>query len=925
MDILRQSGKMGMLYRRIVCAAIVCRIAFCAADLAAQSNVVDASTITGKFLLGCQAWHACAGDGKALDGYIHWSHINRVEPTPSDVVCDIWPDLSEFGTNELFATGFTNANGQPTKAYSCYVTNTVLRHCRWMRDYGIDGAVLQRFTKDVFIDATWAALKNTNLVNLKLGAEIYGRVFFLMYDISNDDPASVIGHLQSDWAYVTGTLHMTNSPRYLEHRGKPLIGIWGLGFSGGLAVSTSDAQSIIDFFKSAGCTVAGGVPAYWRTLNGDSQTNSAWAAVYRSFDVLSPWTIGRYSNESGANTYRTGTLDADLAECQSNHIDYLPVAFPGYSPHNLNGGYTNSPLNQIPRNGGGFFWRQIYNALSAGCTMLYGAMFDEIDEGTALYKLVPTLNETPSFAPTDQYQFFALNVDGYSLPSDWYLRVTQQGEQAVHQANPISYFLPITPTNGVTVISPNGGNIWTAGAPATVTWSTTGTVGNVNIDLAVDGGAWWQRLAGNVTNSGSKTILAPFIASTNCRVRVQVTNGAPADWSDTNFTLKVSGASTNIYLQPLWSLAPGSRSYLPDSTGNLARGLAYYPALDELYLVNVSGPSANVLDGTSGAQKSSLNLTGVSGGGFVLDKIGVTADGVIYGGNVQTSVSGSAPFKLYRWANSGSNTVPVLAYSGTAGFASGLRVGDTFAVRSYGTNTQILVGARTVNTVCLLTTANGTNFTAHTITTDVSALQLGSGLAFGAGNSFWGATNGLPPAQLNFNPISLVATTAQTLSAGIVPAACGSFDLDPANSLLAAVSLVDGPDQLNLYDLFNPTNGPVLLASWTLPGATDNNFGLGALAFGGNRLYALDTNNGLLAFKIFFPGGGAALNAARNGAEVVLSWPADARGFFPEKRATLSSGSGWQPVFDTVTAAGNQNVVTQQAFNGAVFYRLDRR
>src|ERR1043166_7432670 len=281
------------------------------------------------------------------------------------------------------------ANAQPTKAYSCYVTNTVLRHCRWMRDYGIDGAVLQRFTKDVFIDATWAALKNTNLVNLKLGAEIYGRVFFLMYDISNDDPATVIGPLQSDWAYVTGTWHMTNSPRYLEHRGKPLIGIWGLGFSGGLAVSSSDAQSIIDFFKSAGCTVAGGVPAYWRTLNGDSQTNSAWAAVYRSFDVLSPWTIGRYSNESGANTYRTGTLDADLAECQSNHIDYLPVAFPGYSPHNLNGGYTNSPLNQIPRNGGGFFWRQIYNALSAGCTMLYGAMFDEIDEGTALYKLVP--------------------------------------------------------------------------------------------------------------------------------------------------------------------------------------------------------------------------------------------------------------------------------------------------------------------------------------------------------------------------------------------------------------------------------------------------------------------------------------------------------------------------------------------------------
>ena len=107
---------------------------------------------------------------------------------------------------------------------------------------------------------------------------------------------------------------------------------------------------------------------------------------------------------------------------------------------------------------------------------------------------------------------------------------------------------------------------------------------------------------------------------------------------------------------------------------------------------------------------------------------------------------GSAPaFKLYRWANSNPATAPVNVYSGDAGFGLGIRVGDTFALRGYGTNTQILVGARGTNAVCLLTTVNGTNFTARIITTDASAFQLGNGLAFGAGNSFWGATNGLPP------------------------------------------------------------------------------------------------------------------------------------------------------------------------------------
>ena len=888
-----------------------------------QTNlIVDASTLSNKFVLGYQAWHACNGDGKTLSGYVHWSHLNRVEPSPTDVVCDIWPDLSELTAGELFATGFTNGNGQPTKAYSCYLTNTVLRHFKWMRDYGIDGVALQRFLKDVYIDSTWAALKNTNLVNTRLGAETYGRVFYIMYDISNDDPAQVMNHLTNDWAYVTGTLQITNSSRYLKHRGKPLVALWGLGFNGGLASPPSDGQTMINFFKSAGCTVMGGVPTNWRTLNGDSQTNAGWASVYRSFDVLSPWMVGRFTNSAGADSYKTATLIPDLADCMSNHIDFLPVVFPGYSAHNL----SAFAFNGTARLGGNFYWRQIYNSLSAGCTMLYGAMFDEIDEGTALYKLAPTTNTIPAFAPTNQFQFFALNVDGYSLPSDWYLRVTQQGQAMTHHSVPFSSILPITPTNQIIVTSPNGGNTWTAGAPATVTWSTTGIVGTVNIDLTVDGGNAYQSLASNVTNASSKTITVPFTSSTNCRVRISSTNGTPADWSDTNFTIKVTTANTNFYLQSLWSLAPGSRSYIPDtSTGNSDRGLAYNVFSNEVYVVDTSAVNA-ILDGDTGAQKGALNLTGVGGGNFPLNKIAVAADGVIYAGNVQQNVSpSSTPFKLYRWANSNSNTAPTLAYSGNCNFPNGLRLGDTFAARGYGTNTQVLVGCRAINSLCLLTTADGTNFTAQTLTTDADANQLGGCLSFGAGNSFWSATNGLPPAQLNFDPISLVATTAQTFSASVFPPACGPFAVDPANNLLAAVILQNGPDSLNLYDFSNPATSPALLASWSIPGTNANDFGLGAVAFGANRIYALDNNNGLVAFKIFFPGGATTLSAARaSNNNVVLSWPATNRGFFLESRALLSSNSIWQTVPDPIISAVSQNVVTQNVSAAASFYRLNR-
>jgi hypothetical protein len=907
-----------MLYRRFLSSCLV--IAGLVAPLVAGGQVVDNSTLTGKFMLGYQAWHACQGDGAAINKYIHWGHADNARPATNDVLADIWADTSEFGGGELFATSLVLGNGQPAKAYSGYISNTVSRHFKWMRDYGVDGVMLQRFIKDVKLDANWAALRNTNLVFTRAGAETYGRIFCVMYDMSNDDPALAINHLQTDWAFLTSTLQITNSARYSKHKGKPVVAIWGLGFSG-VAVPPADAQTIINYFKSAGCTVMGGVPYNWRTLNNDSQTNAAWAAVYRSFDIISPWAVGRYSTQSQADSFKSSVLIPDLSDCLSNNIDYMPVAFPGYSAHNLGG----TGLNSIPRVGGRFYWRQIYNALSAGCPMLYGAMFDEIDEGTALYKLAPTMNETPAVPATNTFQFFSLNVDGESLPSDWYLRVTGLGTRAVHATDPLNTILPITPTNGLTIVSPNGGNNWTAGAPVSITWSTTGVVGNLNIDLSTDGGASFRSLFYNVANSGSRNFNAPFYASTNCRVRVQSVSGSSVDWSDAAFTNKVVPANTNIDLQPLWSLAPGSRAYLPNSAANSGRGLGYNTYSNELYLVSTPTLAVNVIDGTTGADKGSLNTSGVSvvgsGSGFSLCKIGVAADGVIYAGNVRVSVSASAPFKLYRWADSSASTAPLTVYSGTAGFADGLRVGETFSLRGAGTNTQILVGARNATSACLLTTADGTNFSAQTITTDASANAIGGALSFGAGNSFWGATNGLPPTRLIYNPISLVATTAVTFASTQFPPGGGPFAVDAANSLLAVINMLDGGDQLNLYDLFGGTNPPPLLASWPIPGVNDNNFGLGAVCFGGNRLYALDSNNGLMAFKIIFPGAAVPLSARLTNGGLQLSWPAIARGFVTEKCGALSPAS-WQPVFDAITPVGSLNVITQRLAADPAFFRL---
>lgn len=60
----------------------------------------------------------------------------------------------------------------------------------------------------------------------------------------------------------------------------------------------------------------------------------------------------------------------------------MPVVFPGFSWHNL----TGENLDAIPRLKREFLWSQIIQAKRSGSDMLYVAMFDEVDEGTAIFK-----------------------------------------------------------------------------------------------------------------------------------------------------------------------------------------------------------------------------------------------------------------------------------------------------------------------------------------------------------------------------------------------------------------------------------------------------------------------------------------------------------------------------------------------------------
>ncbi len=150
--------------------------------------------------------------------------------------------------------------------------------------------------------------------------------------------------------------------------------------------------------------------------------------MIRKGDIVSPWTVGRYTSPGQVADYAGKTMVPDLAWCKDNGKDYLPVVFPGFSWHNQNARF---PINQIPRLGGSFLWSQFASAKKAGATMVYQAMFDEVDEGTAIYKCT---NDVPVGAS----QF--LTYEG--LPSDHYLKIVGAASKMMRGDMPLTTDLP---------------------------------------------------------------------------------------------------------------------------------------------------------------------------------------------------------------------------------------------------------------------------------------------------------------------------------------------------------------------------------------------------------------------------------------------------------------------------------------------------
>ena len=380
------------------------------------NQMVDTTTLQRKVLCGYQGWFRCPGDGGSQ--WVHWSRSGSTIAS-NTLTFEMWPDMSEYA-NRYPAPGFTYPDASQAYLFSSRDQQTVDRHFDWMLDYGIDGVFLSRFV-------TGVGSRPTNvLVNVQRAASRTGRTFALMYDMTGQATNTLFSALTNDWRWLQDNLHLTQDPRYLHHNGKPVLMIWGF-FSD--RFSTILAHQIIDYFKTDptyGVTLIGGGEWWWRT-----DTAAGWSQVFRRFDVYSPWNVGNVSI-SGTNKFAsTAYWSADLAAAASAGMLYLPVIYPGFSWDNLQ--RLPPGTSNIPRLGGNFLWKQFYAAGNLGLNMAFVAMFDEVDEGTAIFKVSNT--------PPTQAHF----VTYEGQPADWYMRLTAEGTKVLAGERPNTATIPISP------------------------------------------------------------------------------------------------------------------------------------------------------------------------------------------------------------------------------------------------------------------------------------------------------------------------------------------------------------------------------------------------------------------------------------------------------------------------------------------------
>ena len=357
--------------------------------------------LIGKGVAGYQVWFRAGADRW---NWFHWGGWREDRFHPKH---ELYPWVAEYPS--LQPTGQAAlGDGTPTGLFTSCDEAVIDAHLRWMAEYGIDGAAVQRFYSCISPGRTTG---RTSLTTIRDKAEKYRRLFYVMYDFSGCGRLSAeefLLNVQRDFVFNAEETGVVSSPAYAHADGRPVVCFWGLSGQEDHYVHGKTASALIDWFHRRGYYVIVGTPD-----NRYTEREGEMLAPFKAADMISPWSVGRYGPPS-VKEWLERQAPKDIAFCAENGSTYQPVLFAGFAWTNLG---NRGGINHIPHLAGQFLWDQAYELIRRGVNTLYFAMFDEYDEGTAIMKGARDWFDIP----TDQY-YLTYAADGRWLSEDFYLR-----------------------------------------------------------------------------------------------------------------------------------------------------------------------------------------------------------------------------------------------------------------------------------------------------------------------------------------------------------------------------------------------------------------------------------------------------------------------------------------------------------------------
>ena len=193
-------------------------------------------------------------------------------------------------------------------------------------------------------------------------------------------------------------------------------------------------------------------------------------------------------------------------------------------------------------------------------------------------------------------------------------------------------------------------------------------------------------------------------------------------------------------------------------------------------------------------------------------------------------------------------------------------------------------------------------------------------MTWGEGDTFWGKSVEEALYQWSLDSVGQTAVV-QRAKLDFPGGTFSNFSFNEDRRYLAGLVIQPGADAVELYDASNPDGAPVLLDSVLFASANEHTVNYGNVLISSNRVFALEPNNGVVAFYITPPAPQAVLQINRTGNQIVLTWSSALTGYILEAANTLPATT-WTTVPHEVI--GNQNTATLQTSGARQFFRLRR-